>query len=226
VLDYIELGEIVTFSYFSLISRDATGQVLLVETPNGLALPELGFPDSNLRFQYVRRFNLFIANQLGLNVTSVGKFRSLPRPDRGADWVDRFYGFEVQSSEQVSVAHTWLGSAELKNARLTDSNHEPIIEAWLEFSQNRPAYGLAAPWRSPGWYRGADEWIRHELVSLGITIVGDIEQIIVWDRSTILRIPTDAGNLYFKACPSAARQEVRVTKWLSPAAIASDARCG
>jgi hypothetical protein len=55
------------------------------------------------------------------------------------------------------------------------------------------------PWVQPGWRRPAEEWIRAELDRLGSLASGEIEQPHVRWWSTVLRVPTDQGDLYFKA---------------------------
>lgn len=59
----------------------------------------------------------------------------------------------------------------------------------------------------PGWLPAATEWIRAELGKQGIRVTGAIEQPHVRHWSTVLRVPTTAGSVYFKACaPVLARE--------------------
>ncbi|MCO6450852.1 MAG: phosphotransferase [Caldilineales bacterium] len=55
-------------------------------------------------------------------------------------------------------------------------------------------------WDSAGWRTQAHGWIRTELARLGLEPIGAIEQSHVRPWSTVIRVPTTAGNLYFKAC--------------------------
>ena len=55
------------------------------------------------------------------------------------------------------------------------------------------------PWTEPGWLVQADGWIRAELVRQGIGMNSPIEQPHVRPWSTVLRVPTTKGALYFKA---------------------------
>ena len=55
------------------------------------------------------------------------------------------------------------------------------------------------PWSEPDWFVQADGWIRAELVRQGIGVNGPIEQPHVRPWSTVLRVPTTKGALYFKA---------------------------
>src|SRR5512144_1760084 len=55
------------------------------------------------------------------------------------------------------------------------------------------------PWSEPGWLEEASAWIRTELERQGMHLNGPIEQPHVRPWSTVLRVPTDRGALFFKA---------------------------
>jgi phosphotransferase family enzyme len=54
-------------------------------------------------------------------------------------------------------------------------------------------------WTDPGWRAGADEWIEARLGELGLTRAGPIEQPHVRAWSTVMRVPTGGGSVWFKA---------------------------
>jgi hypothetical protein len=54
-------------------------------------------------------------------------------------------------------------------------------------------------WVQPRWLSGARGWIRARLDEEGLTLVGEIEQPHVRWWSTVMRAPTSAGDLWFKA---------------------------
>jgi hypothetical protein len=55
------------------------------------------------------------------------------------------------------------------------------------------------PWYQPGWFEQASAWIHAELNRQHISVGGPIEQPHVRPWSTVLRAPTSAGAIYFKA---------------------------
>jgi Phosphotransferase enzyme family len=63
----------------------------------------------------------------------------------------------------------------------------------------RPDQNSQLPWTQPGWLEHASAWIRAELQRQGLGASGPIEQPHVRPGSTVLRVPTSAGVLYFKA---------------------------
>ena len=61
------------------------------------------------------------------------------------------------------------------------------------------------PWTQPGWFEQASAWIHAELERQGIRVSGPIEQPHVRPWSTVLRVPTIAGDFYFINTPSSNR---------------------
>src|SRR5439155_16953938 len=56
-----------------------------------------------------------------------------------------------------------------------------------------------AIWTRPSWRAEADAWISAQLERLGLSRVGAVVQPYVQPWSTVLRVPTSSGDLYFKA---------------------------
>lgn len=58
---------------------------------------------------------------------------------------------------------------------------------------------IQVPWTEPRWLERATHWIEAELSRLGLTATGPIEQPHVRPWSTVLRVPTAEGSVFFKA---------------------------
>jgi len=71
------------------------------------------------------------------------------------------------------------------------------------------------PWEEPGWMDSVRSWITANLHKLRMPMVGPIEQPHVRPWSTVLRVPTENGPVFFKACASGARHEPAVTAALA-----------
>jgi Phosphotransferase enzyme family len=54
-------------------------------------------------------------------------------------------------------------------------------------------------WQQPEWLAEANRWIAAQLDQLGLEPAGEIEQVHVRWWSTVMRVPTTGGDLYFKA---------------------------
>jgi hypothetical protein len=55
------------------------------------------------------------------------------------------------------------------------------------------------PWVQPDWLAAATRWIETRLDEQSVSLTGEIEQPHVRWWSTVLRVPTSAGDLYFKS---------------------------
>jgi hypothetical protein len=71
------------------------------------------------------------------------------------------------------------------------------------------------PWTDPDWLASAQSWIGLQLERLGMQATGTAEQIHVRPWSTVLRVPTRQGRLYFKACTASLRHEPALTRFLA-----------
>jgi len=70
-------------------------------------------------------------------------------------------------------------------------------------------------WTNPGWLAEAHEWIEAELARLGLVASAAIEQLHVRPWSTVLRVPTERGDVWFKANAPALEYEAAVVSLLS-----------
>lgn len=88
-------------------------------------------------------------------------------------------------------------------------------------------------WRDPAWLAQARAWIDGRLEERGIAVTGAIEQPHVYPWSTVLRIPTTAGDLWFKANDESLRHEAALVERIStrradlvPPLLAADTTSG
>lgn len=72
-----------------------------------------------------------------------------------------------------------------------------------------------APWYELGWYSEVCTTIERTLRDRGIECSGYFEQRKHWSISAILKVPTTAGELWFKQVPDFMAHEGRVMQWLS-----------
>jgi Phosphotransferase enzyme family len=70
-------------------------------------------------------------------------------------------------------------------------------------------------WTQTTWLEKASSWIENELRRQGIQRMGPIEQLHIRPWSTVLRIPTNLGHIYFKAVVSELAYESALTQTLS-----------
>ena len=70
-------------------------------------------------------------------------------------------------------------------------------------------------WQDPDWLKQATDWIHAEAQRQSIRITGEIEQPHIYPWSTVLRVPTNEGALFFKATASETIYESALTQKLA-----------
>lgn len=74
---------------------------------------------------------------------------------------------------------------------------------------------MTEQWTAPTFVSQAHAWIDARLAEQGLTRTGDIEQPHVRDWSTVMRVPTSAGDVWFKVNHEPLRHEAAVVSLLS-----------
>jgi hypothetical protein len=70
-------------------------------------------------------------------------------------------------------------------------------------------------WENPAWLKKVNDWIHAETSQRQINITGPIEQPHIYPWSTVLRIPTNEGMLFFKATAPETIYESALTRALA-----------
>ncbi|MEU4565273.1 aminoglycoside phosphotransferase family protein [Micromonospora sp. NPDC023956] len=88
-------------------------------------------------------------------------------------------------------------------------------------------------WRDPEWLAEVRDWIDHQLGLRGVTRSGPPVQPHVYPWSTVLRVPTDQGDVWFKANSESLRHEAALVQRIAarrpdvvPALLAADTVTG
>lgn len=72
-----------------------------------------------------------------------------------------------------------------------------------------------AAWTDPLWLAEAHVWIEVRVAQLGGSVVGAIDQHHVYPWSTVMRVPTSSGDVYFKANSEASLWEAALVTLLA-----------
>ncbi|HQX15055.1 MAG TPA: aminoglycoside phosphotransferase family protein [Anaerolineales bacterium] len=70
-------------------------------------------------------------------------------------------------------------------------------------------------WQNPEWQKQAHDWIRSEAAHNQLQLVGEIEQPHARAWSTVMRVPTNAGMIFFKATADETIYEIALTQLLT-----------
>ncbi|HSQ39302.1 MAG TPA: hypothetical protein VLM78_04010, partial [Anaerolineales bacterium] len=70
-------------------------------------------------------------------------------------------------------------------------------------------------WHDPAWQKTAHDWIRAEAELKSIQLTGDIEQPHAYAWSTVMRVPSNDGTLFFKATAGETIYEIALTEMMA-----------
>jgi Ser/Thr protein kinase RdoA (MazF antagonist) len=109
----------------------------------------------------------------------------------------------------------WLGLEDADAAALAPAELCDDVERWLAELRGAPVPDSRPSWSRPGWFPEASSWIRETAAACGLQPAGHVEIVEHWPLSSVLRLGTDRGNVYFKAVFPIFRHEPVVTAQLS-----------
>lgn len=89
----------------------------------------------------------------------------------------------------------WVSAEALRELSSLREDHRAHASRALD----EPAPRERAPWARAGWHAEATAWIERTLAEIGRPVAGRTEQMRVWSLSSLLRVPTASGPVYFKA---------------------------
>jgi aminoglycoside phosphotransferase (APT) family kinase protein len=168
---------------------DSGGRVLVFETDRGRALPRVdveGHAGDDLE-----RTRRALGELVGTRVAILRRVaRELDEERRLSDVV---YELEPLDGDfEPPPGATWRG------ADAVPDEHRELVERHLE-ERREGVPALRAPWAREGWLAEASEWIEASLAAHGRASSGPVEQVRSWSLSSVLRVPTTEGAVFFKA---------------------------
>jgi hypothetical protein len=201
---------------------DGSGtRLLFVSGPAGWSLPSVEHGDEWFAHEAVAVARQ-LSERLGLRLVAL---REIEQGDQ------RLCELENLSPECPGRSDwRWVDPAAVTKLLVTPASLRDVLLSWFGQSGCRRPPAARAPWEQKGWYKEAVAWIHEQLDQLRYTPTGPVEQVkTAWSCSSILRAPTTAGKLYFKATYARPPAEVLVIKKLErrwprhvPCVVASD----
>lgn len=188
------------------------GRLLVTANGAGPALPHLQLKDH--WFPQTGVVNAAVREQLGLQATVLRCVADHWERETRHIWT--LYTMENHDPTwQPENAGYWVGRETLAELTL-EPRLQPALAAWFDEAENGVIPAERTPWARPGWLAAVNQWVEAQLAEHGLQATGPAETIKHWGISAVMRVPTDGGDVYFKAmlCPLFAR-EPAVTQLLA-----------
>jgi hypothetical protein len=176
-----------------LIAHGADAAIGAYGRDGELSLPRLRLPE---RVWLGEPAALITAarEQLGLEITELFPLREIV--DEQAATVTAVVACEARAGVTDTSGIVWIGADRL--GMLSDEDPGPAREA-LSRLRNELLEPGQAPWFVRGWFAEAERWLRAAAQDAGYEPTGPVEQFRTWSISSVLRVPTTRGMVYFKA---------------------------
>ncbi len=202
--------------YYVIIPHPSNdGRILLLNSEHGWTLPQATVPLSpdDGRWRDAFRINAAFQQSLGITVTMLECLFVSPFPALGQHGSSVFI-MSNHDHEWILPSHgAWVSYEKLATLPLVIPEHRPMIEQWWMKTHSLVPDGL--PWTQNGWFEEASAWIHAQLAEQGIGATGLIEQTRSWFISSLLRLPTTIGEVYFKAVPATDVHEPLLTRMIA-----------
>ena len=122
---------------------------------------------------------------------------------------------EIVGKDSRRLQAVWVGLEDYRRIHgAKRGGFDPLFD-WLEEQERNVVPPERPPWEHSGWFKEAAHWIDFQLDRLNIQRTGSVVQKQAFlHASSVLRVPTSTGNLYFKASYDKAPREVPLTELL------------
>lgn len=199
--------------FYTVIAHTSEPRVLLLPGESGWTLPHFEPPAAY--WSDGARTNKAMREQLGMEVTLL---RTL------YFWIDREVDKRVimlnlveNHSPEWTPPHgaLWASREELADLTLALEWQREYLDTWLQEDATGEIPPLRVPWARRGWLARVQEWAEDELAARGIMPTARWEQVKHWGISSVWKIPTSEGDIYFKAVPPLFATEPVITQALA-----------
>lgn len=140
-----------------------------------------------------------VRQRFGLSVTVLGAYAG-HYTDTEHDEPAFIFALETRgAADAMPDGSRWIGRADLADLSLTDDEQREALARWFAEAESGNVPAERAPWERNGWFAEATAWIEQELAGLGWQRTDPYVQLHARGWSSVLRMPTTGGNVYFKA---------------------------
>lgn len=193
---------------YSIVAHPSEPRVLLERAGDGWTLPAHEAEEAHAIRQVMRE-------RFGLETTLLGTFAGRYL-DGEREEAERVFALETHgAADPLPRGAQWADREALVGSRLAVPEHWALLERWFREAEEGAVPPERPPWARLGWYDTAAGWIGERLAALGTPAEGAVEQLHARAWSTVLRVPTRDGPVYFKAVAEAFAYEPPLTEALA-----------
>ena len=197
------------FTHHLMVLHPIEARALMLKGENGWQLPSFS-PEKGF-FPLAEEINHFMQTTLTLEGVVLRPAHRCNTENQ----TNTLYLCEAHTLPKNSCGQ-WLEAEQLDAVFLERQDHKPFLLTALAEDKGLKAIPEERPtWARRGWWKDAEDWLQDELGRLGYHEVSKFEQLRQWSISTVGRVQTEKGTLYFKAAPPMFAREAEITVTLA-----------
>ncbi len=202
-------------NFYTIIPHPIEGKILIMSAADAWTLPV--FQPTSSWTPQIEALVAAMQEQLGIRV--VVQYCIHATIERAGDVRSAQAIYAMQNLSpgwEPPEGARWVSEDEIDSLQLDPSLEwaRPHILSWFAEETSGIVPPLRPPWGRKGWYEALEDWARRELASLDIDLLAPPTQIKQWDISSVLKAPTNSGDVYIKAIPTLFATEPRITSGL------------
>jgi hypothetical protein len=179
---------------------------MAVKHEKGFLPPQVKVPMDAYLGPNVANVNAGIERTYGLRTTVLRLVAALP----GYHCIE----LEMHGKDSRRLRAVWVGPEDYARIRGPRKGYDPLAE-WLDERARGEVPPQRPPWELSGWFQRARHWVDIQLDRLNIQATGNVIQTRALSfESTVMRVPTSVGNVYFKASSGRAPREAPLTRFM------------
>ena len=184
------------FYFYLILPHPTEGKILMLREEDDYFLPYFIVNKVTYSDDFFPDIKKKIEQKLGISVNLL--YYASKHYDKSKHQIHGIYILEWDGSIEKIQSGDWINLETLRNLSLKLPEHKPVITEYLTEIENGKIPELRPPWARVGWFDSATQWLKEQLSELNYQPLSSIECIKKWGISCILRVNTNAGNIYFK----------------------------
>lgn len=180
--------------FYIILPNDSSRAVALASYGGTYALPHFR-QNVEVRYNTVTGINDALASKWNLNATVS---RCVREGDDTNSAIFAMHNHDPRWQPKPAFAQ-WVDYEQIKDLQFENEEHRKYLLEWFDSLQDDAWKHV--PWSSPDWSERACRWMREAVAATGATILAGPSQVRAWAISSIWKIKTSTGTLYFKAVP-------------------------
>lgn len=199
---------------YAILPHSTEPRVLVLPDGDGWTLPRLSMDEWPSTCYPMFEHGMALREVAGCAAAALYS----PYGQRRTDTTGCRFVFAMENCDpafEPSEGGRWASAGDIEALSLAPEFVRPVLASWFRERETGEYPPYRPPWAFPGWEDAARAWIAGQVAAHGWRLTGPIALVRKWAITCVMKAPTDAGDLYFKAVPANFAREIAITRYLA-----------